>query len=213
MNWMAVNFATGLIMIVLLFFGILRKNLNEMIPLCFFIIMINTFLDYYLNRNLYFPIGIKKSSRTSVFVAARFTTALNSNSFDDKLKVKIEAIHDIVHGLNIVLFSSHISENYGNNIISPHDFVYRDISEISQCDIFIALLDDGFSTGVFIELGWASFLGKKIIIFIPTNFAIEKAPMIKGLSSLASYYQLITYNDLDNLKTNLKTELQAMIHK
>lgn len=213
MNWMVANLLTGIIMVFILFVGISKENLNEKIPLFFIVIMLNTILDYGLNRKLYFPIGIEKPNRTSVFVAARFTTAFKSSTFDPLLKEKIEAIHEVIQGLGITLYSSHITEKFGKALEIPYDFVRRDISQISLCDIFVTLLDEDFSTGVYIELGWASFLGKKIIIFIPQGFDIDKTPMIRGLSALTRYCQLISYSDIDTLKANLKSELQAFVSR
>ena len=211
MNWMVINFISGILILYVLFAGGPSIELSDKVPMFFIIIMGNTVLDYSLNRKLYFPSGIKSSEKTISFVAARFTTALKTGSFDPYLKEKILAIHEVIQGYGIVLYSSHNTEDFGNNLLKPNKFVYNDIKEISQCDIFVALLDEEFSSGVFIELGWASFLGKKILLFIPENYKLEESPMIRGLHTLTGFCQTISYKDVSNLKDLLRSQLQSII--
>lgn len=210
-NWMVSNFITGLIIAVIIL-PTPKDHLIGYVPLFFALIMLNTILDYGLNRKLYFPIGIKKAIQTTVFVAARFTSAMESSTFDSDLKEKIESVHEIIRGLGLFLYSSHKTERYGEALEDSDKCVKRDISQISSCDIFIALLEEKFSTGVCIELGWASFLGKKIIIIIPSNFEIRKVPMIKGLCTI-TYCEVIRYENINTLRNNLRSALQTLVSK
>jgi len=90
--------------------------------------------------------------------------------------------------------------------------VKRDIAQISSSDIIVALLEEKLSTGVCVELGWASFMGKKIIIIVPDEFDLHKIPMVRGLVNL-TYCDVIRYKDLGSLRNNLRLTLQAFVPK
>jgi len=209
-NWMVVNFTTGVV-ILFIIYSAQKETLPDMIPLLFTVIMINTVLDYGLNRKLYFPV-LKRAKNTSVFVAARFTTAIENGIFDSELKRNIEIIHEAIRSLGVILYSSHHIEKYGENLSYAEDAVERDISQISICDIFVALLEDKLSAGVCTELGWASFMGKKIILIVPNNFNMDQVPLIKGLNTI-TYCEIIRYEDNNILRDRLHSVLQPFILK
>jgi hypothetical protein len=209
-NWMVANFITGVIIFILI--QTPRNQLSDKIPLLFALIIINTLFDYGLNRKLYFPIGLKKAKNTYIFVAARFTTAIENGIFDSDLRKKIEIIHEVIRSLGVKLYSSHHIEKFGDNLSYYDSAVKRDISQISRCDIFVALLEDKLSAGVCTELGWASFLGKKIILIIPDNFDITRVPMIKGLTTI-TYCEIVRYSENNILRDRLHSVLQPLISK
>jgi len=210
-NWMVANFITAMIMTVLIMHRP-KEQMTTYIPLFFAIIMVNTILDYLLNRRLYFPIGITKAKRASVFIAARFTSAFEGGKFDQDLKGKIDAIHEIIMSLGLNLYSAHQIEKFGEELDNSDKFVKRDIAQISSSDIIVALLEEKLSTGVCVELGWASFMGKKIIIIVPDEFDLHKIPMVRGLVNL-TYCDVIRYKDLGSLRNNLRLTLQAFVPK
>ncbi|MFH1322697.1 MAG: nucleoside 2-deoxyribosyltransferase [Methanobacteriota archaeon] len=173
---------------------------------------INQKANWIFSRKLYFPIGLKKAKNTYIFVAARFTTAIENGIFDSNLRKKIEIIHEVIRSLGVKLYSSHHIEKFGENLSYYDRAVKRDISQISRCDIFVALLEDKLSAGVCTELGWASFVGKKIILIIPDNFDINRVPMIKGLTTI-TYCEIVRYADNNILRDRLHSVLQPLISK
>ena len=74
------------------------------------------------------------------------------------------------------------------------------------------MLDYLISAGVFTELGWATLLGKRIIILVPQDSDVESNfPLIKGIPRITEtkiiYYNSADVNDLKNkLKETIKEE-------
>jgi hypothetical protein len=199
-NWLVTNWLTAVAM------GVTISYLEpaNMVPLLFTIIAVNTALDYWQNRRVYFPLGGKLSDKASSFVAARFTTAIQDTGFDPELKANISAIHDELYRLGFSVESAHIEEAYGASLDNPHVFIKRDISAISGCDLFIALLDGNcISSGVCIELGWASLLRKNILLIHPKGFPFNINPMVVGLFSLTTL-EFIEYETIDDMRSKLK---------
>jgi len=207
-NWSVTNFITALCLVLILFV------LSEKSHWLFVAIMVNTVIDYKLNwKLLYFPTPEVKK-RGTVFVAARFTTALQSDgNFDGELKKKIEAVHEAVTERGMTVISSHIAEKFGEEKSEAVDFVERDVKDISECNLFILLLDEIISGGAFTELGWASLFDKPIIILVPATCDIKGAfPMVEGMHRMAQC-EIIRYKNIRELKDNLKEALQRKVSK
>lgn len=210
-NWMVANLITGSIILIIILKNLNgeRDSLDYLVPTFFIIIMINTVLDYILNINLYFP-RTKTKKHISAFVSAKFTTAIKDGLFNAKLKETIETIIDTIKSTGITLFSSHENEKFGKDIKEPEDFITRDISNINESDIFIALLDEEKLGGVYIELGWATSIGKDIILIIPASFNLNKIPIIKGIIKITKC-EILVYSDNNDLKTKLLSVLSSYI--
>jgi len=212
LNWMLTNFLTGIVLWGILFMW--NRDISEKVPWLFVVIMLNTVIDYGLNwKLLYFP-AFEVKRKGTVFVSARFTTALQPDGkFDEELKKRIEAVHEAVTEMGMTVVSSHIREEFGRKKIEAVDFVERDIKDISECNLFILLLDEVISGGAFTELGWASLLDKPIIILVPETCDIKGTfPMIEGMHRIAQC-EIVKYENICKLKDNLKKALQRKISK
>lgn len=99
---------------------------------------------------------------------------------------------------NIDYFCSQEREAWGEKYISPDESINEDVNGIKKCDLFIGIPGNPISGGVHVEIGWASMLNKKIILFLDKN--TEYSPMILGLPSLFSC-DLIYYDELLSMET------------
>ncbi len=121
----------------------------------------------------------------NVYLAARFTSALKEQTFDNDYKEKLLKIIDHLRQAGFKVNSAHLKEDFGNIKIQAADLVNRDLDDIMHCDYFIALLDENFSGGVHIEIGWASILKKPVLILLPMSMSEkEVSPVIFGLNNL-----------------------------
>ena len=117
--------------------------------------------------------------------------------------------------LDIYIKINELLENYGEildkHVASPQvneieknstmeEIYQRDISWIKECDLLIAEVSTP-SLGVGYELGFAESLGKKIICLYDANVNISA--MIGG----NDYFELIKYENIEDLKTKLEWEL------
>lgn len=76
--------------------------------------------------------------------------------------------------------------------MSPADCTRVDYEEISRCDCFIAFPGAPASPGTHIELGWASALGKPVIMLLETGAAY--AYLVQGLHQV-THVETIYYQD------------------
>ena len=206
-HWMVTNFVTASIMLVLI---IPRDKFSlTRILILSVVIIINMIFDYFLNWNTYFPAGITKGKDMSIFVAARFTSAIKEDIFNEDLKAQIDTVHEVVKSLDFKLFSAHKNEKFGNALEDPDIFVKRDLKEISEASLLIAILDKEISSGVCIELGWASLISKPIILVIPDGYDMNNIPMIKSLYNLC-HCEVLKFNNLDQLEEKLKDVLKNL---
>ena len=60
--------------------------------------------------------------------------------------------------------SAHIREEWGRKLLPPEECAPKDFKLIQECDIFVAVLKDSISLGVFLEIGAAAAWGKKILL-------------------------------------------------
>ena len=120
----------------------------------------------------------------SVYLATKFTQAIQVQYFNFEFRNTLIKIIDHLIGSGINVKSAHLKEEFGNLKIKPDEFVVRDFNNMKKCNFIIALLDEKFSGGVHIELGWASLQKKPILILIPYSMTIDQlSPMILGLNN------------------------------
>jgi nucleoside 2-deoxyribosyltransferase len=116
-----------------------------------------------------------------VFLAAPFTSFLKKKGIvDAKFHNKLQKIIDVISQSGHTVLSSHLRENWGRDLLPPQEIAPLDFSLIKECDLMIAYLNNQPS-GVFVELGWASALKKRIVILTETPVA-ELSPLVQGLS-------------------------------
>ena len=134
-----------------------------------------------------------------VFLASPF-----SQFCDDKEDVILENrwfFEDIIKELKknkIDYFCSQEREEWGEKYSSPEESTICDIEAIKDCDLFVAIPGNPISGGVHVEIGWASMLKKKCIVFLEKD--VYYSPMITGLKSITDC-KFVYYDELINKKT------------
>ena len=91
------------------------------------------------------------------------------------------------------VISAHEREDWGESILPPNECTKLDHKEISEADILVAYPGNPPSGGVHIELGWASALGKTIIVISKCNDVYS--PLVVGLSEITTVIN-VTYDDI-----------------
>jgi len=162
--------------------------LEKWVPYFFGVITLNAAIDYWQNRRLYFPPGTLRRRRRIAFVGARFTSAIGATGFDPNLKRLIVAVHEVARSQELAVLSAHEEESFGDELAKPDVLVRRDLEQLAESDVFIALWDTELSPGLLIELGWASALHKQIVLLLPSDFDLNSFPMITGLPELTLCY-------------------------
>lgn len=91
---------------------------------------------------------------------------------------------------------AHEREKWGEELLPPEICTKLDFDDISKSDLVVAYPGNPPSGGVHIELGWASALGKQIIIIKKNKDSYS--PLVLGLHTVAPI-KTVTYESLPQL--------------
>lgn len=134
-----------------------------------------------------------------IFLAYPFTQLLNEETGlvdlknTDFLKNTVNDLKE--SGYNV--FSAQHREAFGHELMDPDTATHLDFDEMKNTDLVVAFPGQfPISGGVHVELGWASALGKTIIIFLHEDQMYT--PMVDGLHTITK----VKYIKFNNLETN-----------
>lgn len=82
------------------------------------------------------------------------------------------------------VFSAHHNELWGRGWLPPEQCTPADFRALRVADIVCAFVGDPPSSGVAVELGWASALGKPIVVLTTENTGYS--PLIVGIGSITN---------------------------
>lgn len=131
-------------------------------------------------------------------------------SRDPLLLARLEgAVQAIVHAFRsnaMQVFSAHLAEDFGATTFEwqPHSIAKRDLMWMRSCDVFVALLppDQGGSLarsdGTHVELGWASALGKPIVLVSDTKLEGQFSQLVTGLPAIAQVWRADFFEVMDD---------------
>lgn len=88
------------------------------------------------------------------------------------------------------------AEKWGAELWEPEKAARRDFVELRKADIVMFFYPKRYISSLLIELGWATALDKKCLVF--QHESIEPIYLLEGLSAIA-HFELQTYRDKDEL--------------
>lgn len=91
--------------------------------------------------------------------------------------------------------NAHRREGWGSAFMAPEQCTMLDFTEISRCDVFVAFPGHPASPGTHVEIGWASAMGKPIILLL--NDGCDYAFLVRGLHTVARVTYLTFGEDTD----------------
>ena len=89
--------------------------------------------------------------------------------------------------------SAHRREGWGREFMTPDDCTRVDYEEIARCDFFVAFPGSPASPGTHIELGWASALGKPVIMLLEADKTY--AYLVQGLRQVTHVESIVYENN------------------
>jgi nucleoside 2-deoxyribosyltransferase len=133
-------------------------------------------------------------SATSVFVAGPFTAAIDRETGEllARDRTRIEALITRFESEGYEVFNAHRREAWGKAFLTPDECTRLDFEEISRADVMIAFPGHPSSPGTHIELGWASALGKPIVLLLDPG--VEYAFLVRGLPTITRVVSVV-YQD------------------
>lgn len=135
-----------------------------------------------------------KANQLNIFVGGPIQYALASKDFDQSLKSLISSVIEQLSSNGCNIFSAHVAEKFGvdTHLFDPDKVTRRDFAWMQACDAFIVILpsaEDGQpyrSDGTHVELGWASALGKPVIVLTHEHCVKKFSHLVQGLGELTS---------------------------
>ncbi|MFF4806216.1 nucleoside 2-deoxyribosyltransferase [Streptomyces sp. NPDC001351] len=124
-----------------------------------------------------------------VFVGGPIQHAILENGFVDHLQDAITTAIGTVRDNGANAFSAHLVEKFGAETASftPEQVSVRDFRWMKKCDVFVPVLpvlEDGTlrrTDGTHVELGWATALGRPIVLITKQPFVDSASHLLKGL--------------------------------
>ncbi|WJV53691.1 nucleoside 2-deoxyribosyltransferase [Pectobacteriaceae bacterium CE90] len=141
-----------------------------------------------------------------MFLAGPFKSLVNSRSgiMSDESITLFSRIIIFFENIGWNVHSAHRRENWGKDFMTPDACTKKDYEEISRCDCFVAFPGSPVSPGTHIELGWASALGKPIIMLLETQKTY--AYLVQGLNQITR----VEYIEYENNSINPEIIEQAI---
>ncbi|WP_430382090.1 hypothetical protein [Streptomyces sp. P10-4] len=141
-------------------------------------------------------------SGLDVFVGGPIQHAILSTGFVGGLQSAITTAIGTVTEHGATVFSAHVVEKFGEQTaaFTPEQVSVRDFRWMKKCDVFVPvlpLLDDGTlrrTDGTHVELGWATALGRPIVMITKQPFAESASHLLKGLYRVGAV-QVIDFDD------------------
>ncbi|MBD5574782.1 5-hydroxymethylcytidine 5'-monophosphate nucleosidase subunit BcmB [Clostridium botulinum] len=130
-----------------------------------------------------------------VFLAAPFKGTIKEKQsiMKEQEKKRIEDLILFLEEKGLEVDNAHKREEWGANFMSPDQCTKLDYDAIKECDLFIAFPGVPVSPGTHIEIGWASAMGKEIILLLAEKEE-NYAYLIRGLHTVSNVHYII-YNE------------------
>jgi len=138
---------------------------------------------------------MEKQEKT-IFAGGPVQYASEDGVFDENLKNIIICALNMLKMNGYKILSVHQEEEFGKSAVmqNPDDVCLHDYTWMQQCDIYICFLPVSKtgqiyrSDGTCIELGWASALGKPVVILMDKRSVYSQ--LIQGLNAITRVIHL-----------------------
>lgn len=121
----------------------------------------------------------------SVFLAGPFKALVDADgSMNTEARTRFETLISRLEDEGYHVYNAHRRESWGANFLTPDECTRLDYDEISASTVFVAFPGHPSSPGTHIEIGWASALGKPIVLLLEED--ADYAFLIQGLHTVAN---------------------------
>ncbi|MTD54424.1 nucleoside 2-deoxyribosyltransferase [Amycolatopsis pithecellobii] len=128
-------------------------------------------------------------SGLDLFVGGPIQHAIRPDGFTVALQETIQLALSTLGGHGAHLFSAHTVEEFGDRTAhyTPEQVAARDLRWMSKCDVFVPVLPVGAdgvlmrTDGTHVELGWATALGRPIVLLTRQPVVESASHLLKGL--------------------------------
>lgn len=100
------------------------------------------------------------------------------------------------------MHNAHRREGWGARFMEPEECTRIDYDEIASSDLIVAMPGSPASPGTHIELGWASALGKPLILLLEPD--AEYAFLVRGLHTITRVAYVVLDGETGHLDEVVK---------
>ncbi|MBK0868989.1 hypothetical protein INP57_19465 [Saccharopolyspora sp. HNM0986] len=141
------------------------------------------------------------ADRARVFLAAPFVQFMNEEGHvTEHWRQRLGQLREQLLTAGAAVFNAHHNEGWGAKGLPPEQCVPSDLRGLVSCDVVCAYVGNPVSTGVALELGWASLLRKPVVLAADED--VEPSPMLRGLASITLVEQISLPAGLDEAGAN-----------
>ena len=122
-------------------------------------------------------------SPARVFLGGPFAGTLSCGRMDPVYQQLYTALIRGLEDAGFAVFSAHRNEEWGARLLPPGESTPADFAAVSRCDVFVAIPGDPPSLGTHVEIGWASALGKPLVLLTGSEGA--RCALVRGIGTVA----------------------------
>jgi|HubBroStandDraft_1064217.scaffolds.fasta_scaffold11200_3 nucleoside 2-deoxyribosyltransferase len=150
--------------------------------------------------------GTPGAGPRSAFLAGPFKALVDPSSGEMREfeRRRYEALITYLESQRYFVHNAHRRELWGKQFLSPSECTAVDYAEIRGCDLFVAFPGYPASPGTHIEIGWASALGKRMILLLESG--CEYAFLVQGLHTVAD----VTFADMPSASLGVEQFAAAL---
>jgi nucleoside 2-deoxyribosyltransferase len=147
-----------------------------------------------------------------VFVGGPFFGVVNpwTGAMNDDEQRKITCLLEFFEVAGAKVYNSHRREAWGKEFLTADVVTRLDFEEIRSSDIFVAYPGAPASPGTHVEIGWASALGKPMVLLLDETK--KYSFLVTGLPTIANV-EFVTYRDLDHLLEQLPGAVATVMRR
>lgn len=108
----------------------------------------------------------------------------------------------------VTVYNAHRREAWGAQFLTAPECTKLDFTEISQSDLFVAFPGVPVSPGTHVEIGWASALGKPMVLFLERDK--KHTFLVTGLETVANV-EFIWFDDPTEIIEQLPAAVQRVL--
>jgi len=134
-----------------------------------------------------------------VFLGHTFTSVIDNGTVHERYRDRITNIIKLFETNGHEVKCALVREKFGKELMNAEICTPLDYQEVGKCDVFICFPSN--SGGVHIELGWASAMKKKIVLFLKEGK--NYSPLVYGLSKLTQV-ELFNYRNEEDILEKIR---------
>ncbi|MCP2258154.1 Nucleoside 2-deoxyribosyltransferase [Streptoalloteichus tenebrarius] len=154
----------------------------------------------------------RDASAPTVFIGGPFKGCVDplTGEIDPAVRRRYERLITFFRERGWTVTNAHETEAWGRGMVTPWECTERDFRWMLDCDLFVAFPGDPPSPGTHVEIGWATGLGRPVVVLLEENHAY--AALVTGLPAVGAVH-LVTYSDDPGFLDTLTRSVRALAHQ